>query len=186
MKVLLISLVYVILLSFGYGALSAAPWVPTRKKERDRLIAELPLVEGKVMVELGCGDANVLFAAADRMPGLRAIGYDVAILPIVAAWLRKLFGGRKYRNISIRIRDLFSQDLSQADIIFVFLLPKIYDRLGKKFGLELKDDCTVAVEAWNIPGIEPMRTVKEPGMLPLYFYEGRQFRTVPVSPTPKG
>ncbi len=176
MKVFWFIVLYVIMLSFGYGGLSAAIWVPTKKKERERLAKELPLADGKVMVELGCGDANVLFTAVQRVPGLRAIGYEVALLPVFWAWARKLLGGAKYRNVSVRIRDFFTQDLSQADLIFVFLLPRVYARLGKKFGRELKDDCVVAIEAWEIPGLKPLRVIKEPEALPLYFYEGRQFR----------
>ncbi|OGL73838.1 hypothetical protein A3C96_02045 [Candidatus Uhrbacteria bacterium RIFCSPHIGHO2_02_FULL_60_10] len=176
MEIVLYVLLYIILLTFAYGAVSAAPWIPTRRREREKIVESLPLRAGATLVELGCGDANVLFAALRREPGLRAVGYDVAIVPLLFARMRRLFGGAKYRNLDLRWRDFFTQDLTGADMVFVFLLASSYPKLKAKFARELRDDCAVAVEAWPMPGIEAERTVQEQGVLPLYLYRGRQFR----------
>ncbi|MFA6604077.1 MAG: methyltransferase domain-containing protein [Patescibacteria group bacterium] len=168
--------VYILLVTSALAGLSAAPWIPTRKKERDALVGLLSLQPGDTVYDLGCGDGGVLFDLAARFPEAKFIGFEISLLPYALAQLRRLFAGRRGANVRILLRDLYGQDLSDATVIFIFLMPKVYDRLKKKFAAELQPEAMVITEVWPFEGIEPVRLVKEPGRVQLRVYQGRQFR----------
>lgn len=160
------------LITFAAGGISAAPWVPTLKRERDLILKHLPLIPGSVVYDIGCGDAVVLFAAVQKEPAIKAIGYEISLLPyLIAKWR-----ARKYPNVHIGFKNFFKAPLGDADIVFSFLLPKCYPRLIKKLGRELKPDALVVVEAWPFPGIEPHQVIREEKILPVYLYTGAQLK----------
>lgn len=176
MNIILTLIIAAVLLSAATAGLSAAPWVPTKPKQRRHLIQALDLKDGETCYDLGCGDGTVLFALARKNPNICAIGYDISLLPLAIGKLRKLLGGKKYRNVSIRFGNLFTRDISDANHVFVFLLNKSYPRLRKKFAAELADDANVIVEAWPIKDVEHASEIREDGLLPVFIYRGSSFR----------
>ncbi len=169
-------LAYLLLLTAAWGAWSAAPWLPTKRSEREQITGLLPLKPGEVFYDLGCGDGCVLFAFADKYPEAKLIGYELSMGPILIGQLRRLLGGRRYRNVSLRFGDLFRQDLSDASAIFCFLTPKGQASLPAKFARELGDDCRVMIEAWPFPELAPARKFKEGNNVSFFLYQGSQFR----------
>lgn len=161
------------LVTFAAGGVSAAPWVPTLKKEREVILKQLPLKRGSIIYDLGCGDGVVLFSAAKQEPGIRAIGYEISLVPYLLGKIHSLF----FKQVSIRYRNFFSAPIADADIVFCFLLAKCYPRLIKKLATELKPEALVVIEAWPFPGIEPLKTIEEDKTLPVYLYTGAQLKT---------
>jgi cyclopropane fatty-acyl-phospholipid synthase-like methyltransferase len=178
MEIVLSILVLAILISAAYAGVSAAPWLPTLKKDRDHLFEELTLSPGQTVVDLGSGDGSMLFAVARRFPETICIGYEISLLPLFAGLVRKVLGGKKYRNVHLKFGNLFKQSLKEFDVVFVFLLAKSYDRLIERFRQDLKEDATVIVEAWPLPNIEPTQKLKKDGHLALYFYSAKGIREV--------
>lgn len=176
-EIAIFGLAYVIVGTFALGGISAAPWVRTRRKLRDFIASRAELKPGDVVYDLGCGDGAVLFSLARKEPGIKAVGYEIAILPWALGLLMKAFGGKKYANVSLRCRDFFGANLSDADTVFIFLLEESYPKVVAKLAKELRDDARVVVAAWPLPAVEPER--KERGaedLLPVYFYRGRQLK----------
>lgn len=171
------AIVYVIALTLALGGISAAPWLPTKKRQR-RLVAEaVPLEDGDLVYDLGCGDGAVLFELARRHPGIKAVGYEVALLPFAIGAVRKACGGDAYDNVSIRCRDFFKQDISDADVVFIFLFRESYKKVVPKLAGELRDDALVVVEAWPFQGVTPERVIAATkDLLPVYFYRARSLR----------
>lgn len=165
-----------LLISAAIAGVSAAPWLPTKPSQRRKLLEQLPLTGNERIYDLGCGDGSLLFAIARKHPGVRAIGADISLLPLAIGAVRKLFGGSAYRNVRLRLANLFTTDVRDADVVFIFLLSKAYPRLKIKFAKELRDSARVVVEAWPLPDIEPLTTIRAEGLLPVYIYEGKQFR----------
>ncbi len=162
------------LITFAWGGISAAPWVPTLKRDRDHLLQNLDFKPGQIIYDLGCGDGSVLFAIAKRQPAIKAIGLEVSLFPFFIALIRKYLGG--YKNVSLRFQNLFKAPISEADVVFAFLLPKSYPRLIAKFAKELRPEAMVIVEAWPLPNIKPEKTLTSEGLLPIYLYSGSQFK----------
>jgi precorrin-6B methylase 2 len=169
----------IILLIAGSAALaglSAAPWLPTKPSQRRHLLENLKLHDGQTVVDLGCGDGSMLFAVARRHPKVMCIGYDISLLPLFIAWVRKFLFFKAYRNVHIRFGNLFKQDLHGADVIFIFLLSKCYPKLLSSLQGKLDDQAQVIVEAWPLPGIEPSETLKAQDLLPVYIYSGKDLQ----------
>jgi len=122
--------------------------------------------------DLGSGTGTLLFAAHKKEPGVQAVGFEISLFPYIIAKLHELFARTK-GAVTTKFRNLFKQDLSDADLIFVFLLNKCYPRLQAKFAKELKPECIVVVEAWPLHGIQAYKVIREKGLLPVYLYKGK-------------
>lgn len=178
MHVVLTLLILAVLFTAAYAGVSAAPWLPTKGRDRQHLLEALELKAGQAVVDLGCGDGSLLFGLARKFPQVTGVGYEISLLPYLIGQLRRLFFFRRYRNVHIKFGNLFQQSLQDFDMIFVFLLPKSYPRLIERFKTDLKDDSIIIVEAWPLPNIEPSKTLKKEKCLSLYFYTGKQIRGV--------
>ena len=73
---LFIILPLLLLLSFVYGGLRGAPWVPMRARDVERVMKLAEINAGQKIYDLGCGDGRVLLAAAER--GAEAIHESVS------------------------------------------------------------------------------------------------------------
>lgn len=165
----------IVLCSAAIAGWSAAPWLPTLPSQRRHLLANLKLIDGQRVVDLGCGDGSMLFAVARLNPEVICVGYEISLLPLFIAWTRKLMFYKTYRNVHIRFGNLFKQDVRSADIVFIFLLSRCYPKLLTELKGKISPAAKVIVEAWPLPGIEPVETLKAEGLLPVYIYTGEVF-----------
>lgn len=157
----------IVLLTFAYAGLRGAPWVPTWKKDVKRAIRLADIGSGQKVYDLGCGDGRIVHAAARA--GADAIGYDISLLPYVLAKIRGLLPAKpgKYR---IMFMDFWNIDISDADAVFIFLLPEFHNRLKSKFEQELKPGAKVAALVWPIKGWEPTETDSAKNRVNIYLY----------------
>lgn len=175
MRIVLLIIAMPIILSAAIAGISAAPWIPTKPKQRRDLLNLLDLDNNDICYDLGCGDGSVLFEIARKHPKIKCIGYEISILPLLIGKIRKTLSAKKYKNVSIRFGNLFKKDFSDADVIFVFLLQKAYPKLIKTFQQGLKPNARIAVEAWPIPNVKYTKKIKKENLLPIYIYKGSDF-----------
>ncbi len=172
MSFLLWTVFFLLVGSAAIAGLSAAPWLPTRKRELDVLVRAIKDKDLRHVYDLGCGDGRILFTLAVHMPSTKFIGIEMSLLPYFAGKMRQLFG--RHKNVSIRLGNLFNANLQDADCVITFLLSKAYPRLIAKFQEELADDTLIVIEAWPLPDIKPSQTIKEDGKLALHLYQARE------------
>lgn len=173
---LLLLVAIIVILSAVYGGVSAAPWLPTWKKDVAFIVSEILKYKPKSVADLGCGDGRFLFAIADKNPKIECHGYEVFILPYLAGIIRKFSRLRRYRNVHIHFGDFFRADISKHDFIITFLLEKAYTRLRNKYS-ELSPEALILTEAWRYEGIQPIEEFKkDDNSLPFYLYNARQFQ----------
>lgn len=165
MNVLLL-IAAIFLITAAYAGISAAPWLPTRKKDVERFLRFADLRPGQKMYELGCGDGRLLTAAAAA--GAHAVGFEVSIPFYIISKLRCLFSKKQCR---VFYRNLWNADLSDADIVYFFLMTKAYPRLKEKFIKELKKGTKVITHVWPIESWTPTYIDKCPGRSNFYVYE---------------
>ncbi|MFA5020582.1 MAG: hypothetical protein WC517_00785 [Patescibacteria group bacterium] len=165
---LLYLLIFLVLATAAYGAWSAAPFLPTRARDVDRMVELAGLKPGERVYDLGSGDGRLVFAAAKR--GAEAIGIEIFILPYLYSWIKSW--GRK--NARILFGDLFNYDISGADAVLIFLMNKSYGRLVEKFSRELKPGTRVVVGCWKIEEwADKLVATNKPTAndLPIYLYK---------------
>ena len=68
-------------------------------------------------------------------------------------------------------------DVSPADLIFVFMMPEPHTRIAKTVLRKVSPQALVLFEAWPPEGFVPLRSVQEPGCLPLHLYSGSAFHS---------
>ena len=172
MPTIVFVILFILLGSYAWGAVLAAPWVPTLQAQRNLLIAHLRLEESSPLTiyDLGCGSGSILFAFADRYPDARCIGYDVALLPLLFGWIRKLRSPKKYKNVSLRFGNFFTKHFNDADVIVAFLMQGIYEKFCTVLHRELRPGTLVAVEAWPLPNREYIQKIEGTHLTPWYVY----------------
>jgi SAM-dependent methyltransferase len=81
---------------------------------------------GDVMIDLGCGDGRMMVAASRR--GARGYGVDIDPVRIKQANENARKAGVTGK-VDFKVADLFTQDLSKADVMAMYLRPDINLRL---------------------------------------------------------
>jgi len=113
-----------------------APWWRTKSKTARRAFKLVKLSEKDVVYELGSGEATALIVAAKEFDA-KCVGIEIEPFRF---YLSKFTILRKGLSSKIEIRrgDIFNEKLSDATIVYVYLVPKALDKLIPKFKKELK------------------------------------------------
>lgn len=170
MYLILVIFIFLLAITFAWAGRSA-PWVPTRKGDVERFLRLADIKVGDKMYDLGCGDGRLTAAASKA--GARAVGFEISLFPYFIAKIRGLFlkknhGAGKYK---IRFQDFWKADLSDADIVYFFLMPKVYPKLKQKFEKELKRGCKVIAYVWPIDGWQAVKVDKHKKKPDIYLYQ---------------
>lgn len=116
-------------------------------------------LEHKKVAELGSGDGRVVKAFAQQ----GAIVHGFEINPLLSFWSR--YNLRKVKGVKIFSKSYWNVNLSEYDIIIVFGMTHIMNRLRIKFENELKPGTLVISNIFQIPGWVP---TKEEGGVRVY------------------
>ncbi len=127
-----------------------SPWSPWWRTSGRiaRIMCKLAKINDKDLIyDLGSGDGEALRTAA-RL-GARGVGVEIdpARVLISKLWI-KLSGNSE--NIEIRRSNFFDVDLSDATVIFAYLVPKTLARLKPKFLKELKPGTRIVTFVYKI------------------------------------
>lgn len=145
-----------------------APFVPLDPDVVLRIIDLTDVKEGEVFYDLGSGDGRIVIAAALR--GAKAYGVEIDRLKV---WYSRLWVTllRLNKNAKIIHNDLFDTDLSEADVVCLFLLQETNDKLQAKLEKELKKGTRVISAAFNFPKWKPILVdPRGPIYGPIYVY----------------
>jgi precorrin-6B methylase 2 len=117
-------------------ARNEAVYVPLPQETIDSMLKMAQIRPDDVLFDLGSGDGRVVITAAKRY-GIRAVGIEKSRM---LAWLSKR-AVRKNRledRVHIVKGDFFTQALSGATVVTVYLSKKMNERLEPKLRRELK------------------------------------------------
>ena len=135
--ILLIILFLLFLLSMVWPPDSPwAPWWRTSKKTARKMCNLAKVKKNDLIIDLGSGDGTALITAAKEF-GAKGIGIEIdPFRYFVSKLLLKInLGSNEVKFIR---GNLFDQNLSKADVVFVYLVPKTLEKLLPKFKKELK------------------------------------------------
>lgn len=137
----------IFLLSIIHGGMHGAPFVPSNKRTYQKMIQAAGIKKGNIVYDLGCGDGRLVFAAADK--GAHAIGIEINLFIYYFTCVKQFLFRKKG---CIKLGNIHTYNLKNADIVFCYLLPTVMKQLDKKFRKELKKECKVISHAFPIPG----------------------------------
>ncbi|MBN1328138.1 MAG: class I SAM-dependent methyltransferase [Candidatus Heimdallarchaeota archaeon] len=153
------------LVSISWPNRRGAPWVPTRLKKVRKMLLLANVQPGELVYDLGCGDGRVLVMAVREFKA-RAIGIEIDLIRFL--WCQFLISILFLRRkVKVIYGDLFDRDLSDADVVFCYLLQSTNNKLEKKLIEELSPDARVVSNTFYFNGI-PMTAMDTE--YPIYTY----------------
>jgi len=155
--------------SAAWAGWRAAPFVPTRQRDVERMLRLSQLKAGEVVYDLGAGDGRYVVTAAKHYQA-RAVGYEISLLPYLVGRLR-IWRARQGSRATMRLQDFFHHDLSQADVVVCFLTPAAMQKLSLKFARELRPGTRIVSYAFPMHDRkEILKDKPNPGTMAVYVY----------------
>jgi len=161
------SIVFFILIAFLVTMIfaSSAPWVPTRRNDMKRVLKLAAIAPGETFYDLGCGDGRLVVEASRA--GAKAVGLDISLMSYFMTLIRI---AAERSRAKVVFKNFFRQNLSDADIVYLFLTPSAMPKVEKKLKAELKKGARVISYAFSIPGLELVTADKPPDRQSIYLY----------------
>ena len=149
--------------------MSVAPYVSSPKEAVRKMLDMAQLRRGEVLYDLGCGDGRIVVIAA-RDYQAKAFGVEIREDVATAAQqqLKKFDLEEKARIIH---RNLFDVDLSEADVVTLYLSLSGNEKLKPKLERELRTNARVVSLDIQIKGWTPIHTSEAPGKHIIYLYQ---------------
>ena len=116
----------------------------------DKMLDMGSIRKSDVVYDLGCGDGRIVVAAAKRF-GCRGVGYDINPQRVKES-LENVRKDRVERLVKIEEADIFELDLSEADVIMLYLLPDMNVQLIPQLE-QLKPGARIVCHNYDIEGI---------------------------------
>jgi SAM-dependent methyltransferase len=123
-------------------------FVPTPMKIVHRMLELAEIQPGDLVYDLGCGDGRILITAA-RKYGARGVGIDVDRERLALARRR---AGPLAGQIAFRRQNCFKTDLRPADVLLLYLLPKLNFKLLPRIQ-RMKRGTRIVSHNFELPGI---------------------------------
>ena len=143
-----------------------APWIPTSSSTVLKILRIAQIRPGDVVYDLGSGDGRILIEAA-RHFGAKAVGIEIDPLRYIITKI-KIYVLHLQDRVQIIRGNFFKQDLSNADIIIVYLSQDTNMKLSEKLLRELKSGTRIVSHTFTFCCFEELETGED---LPIYLYK---------------
>lgn len=128
---------------------SGAPFVPSQSKTAKAMVEKAHITPKSIVYDLGSGDGRLLFLSA-KAGAKKVIGIEINPILVIYTYIRILFSG-KQQQISCRCNDFWRTNLTDADVVYVYLIPWKMGSLAKKLEKELKKDALIISNSFIFP-----------------------------------
>jgi hypothetical protein len=132
-----------------------APYVPSPQSVVTKLLEMASVKSSDYVIDLGSGDGRIVLTAA-KVFGARGLGVDIDAKLIALSKEAAVKEGIANRA-EFRQQDLFTLPLSDANVVFLYLLPEMVNRLGPRFVAELKPGTRIVSHDYPLSGWTPTR-----------------------------
>lgn len=154
-------LLFAVIVSAGLAAAEGKPdigFVPTPMAAVGRMIEMAEIKPGDVVFDLGCGDGRIVVAAA-KLYGVKAVGVDISAERVAESRERARAAGVE-SLVEIRQADIFDLDLERADVVFLYLTPRLNERLMPQLR-RLKLGARIISYEFDMGAAKPVEVVRE-------------------------
>jgi hypothetical protein len=132
-------------------------YVPTPNDVVAKMLEMAQVRKDDLLYDLGCGDGRIVVTAAKKI-GCRAVGFDIDPKRIKES-LDNVARNKVGHLVSIEQKDIFTLDLSKANVITLYLLPSLNVRLIPQLE-KLKDGSRIVSHDFRMRGVKPDKIVK--------------------------
>jgi precorrin-6B methylase 2 len=131
-------------------------YVPTPHSVVKKMLEMAKVKKGDVVYDLGCGDGRIVVAAAKL--GAKATGFEINDDRVELA-KENVKKNKVEKNAKIVQEDIFTLDLSKANVITLYLLPGLNVKLIPQLE-KLKPGSRIVSHDFDMEGVKPDRVVR--------------------------
>ena len=132
-------------------------FLPTPPEVVDKMLELAQVKKSDLVYDLGCGDGRIVIAAAKKY-GCKAVGYDIREERVKDS--RKNVDANNVGDlVTIEREDIFTLDLSKANVVTLYLLPALNVKLIPQLD-KLKPGSRIVSHDFNMEGVKPDKVIK--------------------------
>jgi precorrin-6B methylase 2 len=131
-----------------------APVYPTPESVVDQMLSVAQVRPGEMVYDLGCGDGRIVIAAAQKYKA-RAVGIEIR-RDVYERTLATVASLGLADQVKIVHGNALKYDLSQADVVTLYLLTSSNERLKPILQRDLKPTARVVSHDFEIRGWKPV------------------------------
>ncbi|MGE5294454.1 MAG: SAM-dependent methyltransferase [Solirubrobacterales bacterium] len=135
-------------------------YVPTPQQVVDKMLELAGVTQADVVYDLGCGDGRIPVTAA-KTYGCKAFGYDLDPQRIRES-LENVENSGVGNLVTIEQKDIFTLDLSDANVVTLYLLPSLNVKLIPQLD-KLKPGARIVSHDFDMRGVTPDQVVTVSG-----------------------
>lgn len=128
-------------------------YVPTPQEVVDKMLEMAEIKEGDVVYDLGCGDGRIVVTAAKRY-GVKAFGFDINPKRVRES-LENVRKSNVGHLVTIKQEDIFTLDLSEANVVTLYLLPSLNVKLMPQLE-KLRPGSRILSHDFDMRGAKPV------------------------------
>lgn len=132
-------------------------FVPTPNDLVDKMLELASVKQTDVVFDLGSGDGRIVISAAKNL-GCKAVGYELDAELFASSRAKAQQAGVE-SLVTLENKDLFTADLSNADVLAVYLLPQQLTKLLPQLE-KMKPGSRVVSHQFEIPGFPADKTLR--------------------------
>jgi len=132
-------------------------FVPTPQDVVDKMLEMANVTKDDLVYDLGCGDGRIVVTAAKKY-GCKAIGYDINPKRIQES-LENVEKDNVGNLVTIEHKDIFTLDLSKANVVTLYLLPDLNVKLIPQLD-KLKPGSRIVSHDFAMRGVKPDKVVE--------------------------
>ncbi len=135
--------------------MSIAPYLASPMPVVRRMLECAEVKPGEVVYDLGCGDGRILIVAAQEF-GARAVGVEIRD-DLAKKAMEKVEELQLSDKIKVIHDNLFNVDISEADVVTLYLTTSANRKIKDKLERELKPGARVVSHEYEMPGWKPVK-----------------------------
>jgi tRNA A58 N-methylase Trm61 len=132
-----------------------APFVPSPVPVIQHMLKLADLKPGEVLFDLGAGDGRTVMMAAKSF-GARAVGVELRE-DLAKKALSTIHDNGLADRVTIVNGDLFTVNLTSADVVFLYLTTSANEKIRPKLETELKKGVRIVSHDYEIVGWKPVK-----------------------------
>lgn len=144
-----------------------SPWWRTSDKAIREAFKLAGLKSSDVVYDLGSGDGRTLIIAAKEF-GARGVGIEIDPLRYLISTI--ILRCIRVNKVKIIRKNFFDVDISQASVVFLYLVPKALERLRPKLLKELKPGTKIVSIKYEVD-LPVIRSIDHEGKYKVRLYK---------------